>query len=71
MKHYLQIVLFGWGHDMGFDNFLAYKALVEKQSRHQIHTLITYNGGEYVNNKFTTYCIARGIQMQNIVLDIP
>jgi hypothetical protein len=38
-----------------FDMFLAYKALVEKQSRHQLQKLRTNNGGEYVNNKFTTY----------------
>jgi hypothetical protein len=39
-----------------FDKFLAYKALVEKQSRHQIQRLRTDNGGEYVNNNFTSYC---------------
>jgi hypothetical protein len=38
-----------------FDKFLAYKALVEKQSRHQIQMLITHNGGKYVNNNFTSY----------------
>jgi hypothetical protein len=39
-----------------FDKFLAYKALVEKQSGHQIQRLRTDNGGEYVNNNFTSYC---------------
>jgi hypothetical protein len=39
-----------------FDKFLAYKALVEKQSRHQIQRLRTDNGGEYVNKFFTSYC---------------
>ena len=39
-----------------FNMFLAYKALVEKQSGHQIIKLISDNGGEYVNNKFTTFC---------------
>jgi hypothetical protein len=38
------------------DKFLAYKALVEKQSGHQIQRLRTYNGGKYVNNNFTSYC---------------
>jgi hypothetical protein len=38
-----------------FDNFLAYKALVEKQSEHQLQRLRTDNGGEYVNTKFTSY----------------
>jgi transposase InsO family protein len=50
-----------------FDKFLSYKALVEKQSRHQIQRLRTYNGGEYVNNNFTSYCTTQDIQMQHIV----
>ena len=45
-----------------FNMFLAYKALVEKQSGHQIIKLISDNGGEYVNNKFTTFFIEQGIQ---------
>jgi hypothetical protein len=50
-----------------FDKFLAYKALVEKQFGHQIQRLRTDNGGEYVNNNFTSYCTTQGIQMQHIV----
>jgi transposase InsO family protein len=50
-----------------FDKFLAYKALVEKQSRHQIQRLTTDNGGEYVNKNFTSYCTTQGIQMQHTV----
>jgi transposase InsO family protein len=50
-----------------FDKFLAYKALVEKQSGHQIQKLRTDNGGEYVNNNFTSYCTTQGIQMQHTV----
>jgi hypothetical protein len=50
-----------------FDMFLAYKALVEKQSRHQIQRLRTDNGGEYVNKNFTSYCTTQGIQMQHTV----
>jgi transposase InsO family protein len=50
-----------------FDKFLAYKALVEKQFGHQIQKLRTDNGGEYVNNNFTSYCTTQGIQMQHIV----
>jgi hypothetical protein len=38
-----------------FDKFLAYKALVENQSRHQLQTLRNNNGGEYVNKQFTSY----------------
>jgi transposase InsO family protein len=50
-----------------FDKFLAHKALVEKQSRHQIQRLRTNNGGEYVNNNFTSYYTTQGVQMQHIV----
>ena len=50
-----------------FDMFLAYKALVEKKSGHHLQKLRTNNGGEYVNNKFTTYCTAQGIQMKHTV----
>jgi transposase InsO family protein len=50
-----------------FDNFLAYKALVEKESRHQIQRLRIDNGGEYLKNNFTSYYISQGIQMQHIV----
>ena len=50
-----------------FNIFLAYKALVEKQSGHQIIELRSDNGGEYVNNKFTTFCTEKGIQQQHTV----
>ena len=44
-----------------FNMFLAYKALVEKQSGHQIIKLRSKNG-EYVNKNFTTFCTEQGIQ---------
>ena len=47
--------------------FLAYKALVEKQSGHQIIKLKSDNGGEYVNNKFTIFCTEQRIQQQHTV----
>jgi transposase InsO family protein len=47
--------------------FLAYKAIVEKKSGHQIQRLRTNNGGEYVNDYFTSYCTTHGIQMQHMV----
>jgi hypothetical protein len=46
---------------------LAYKALVEKQSKHQIQRLRKYNGGEYVKNNSTSYCTTQGIQMKHTV----
>ena len=47
--------------------FLAYKALVEKQYGHQIIKLRSDNGGEYVNNKLTTFCTKKGIQQQHTI----
>ena len=47
--------------------FLSYKALVEKQSGHQIIKLRSNNGGEYVNKNFTTFYIEQGIQQQHTV----
>jgi hypothetical protein len=48
-----------------FNKFLAYKALVEKQSRHQLQRLRIGNGGEYVNTNFTSHYTAKGIQMKH------
>ena len=50
-----------------FKILLAYKALVEKQSGHQIIKLRSDNGWVYVNKKFTTFCTEQGIQQQYIV----
>ena len=50
-----------------FNMFLAYKALVEKQSSHQIIKLRFDNGGEYVNKKLTTFYTKQGIQQQHTV----
>ena len=47
--------------------FLAYKALVEKQSGHQIIKLRSNNGKEYVNKNFTTFYTKQGIQQQHTV----
>ena len=37
------------------------------KSGHQIIKLRSDNGGEYVNNKFTSFCTKQGIQQQHIV----
>ena len=47
--------------------FLAYKDLVEKQYCHQIIKLRFDNGGEYANNKFTTFCTEQGIQQHHTI----
>ena len=51
---------------VAFDMFLAYKALIEKQSGHQIIKLRFDNGGEYVSKMFTTFFTEKGIQQQHI-----
>jgi hypothetical protein len=53
-----------------FDKFMAYKALVENKYGHQIQRLKINNGGEYVNNNFTSYCTIQGIQIQHTVGEI-
>jgi len=50
-----------------FNTFLAFKAFIEKQSRHQILKLGFDNGIEYVNNKFINFCTENGIQMLHII----
>jgi hypothetical protein len=50
-----------------FGMLFVCKALVEKQSRHQLQKLRINNGHEYVNNKFTTYYTTQNIHMQHIV----
>eukprot|EP01018_Ginkgo_biloba_P029061 Gb_03163 [translate_table: standard] len=50
-----------------FNNFVDFKAFVEKQSGHQIQRLRTDNGGEYVINDFHDFCTTHGIQMQRTV----
>ena len=43
------------------------RPLLKKKSGHQIIKLRSDNGGEYVNNNFTTFCTEQGIQQQYIV----
>lgn len=50
-----------------FNTFLAFKAFVEKQSRHQILKLRSDNGGEYVKIAFINFFTKNGIQMQHTV----
>ena len=47
--------------------FLAYKALVEKQSGQHILKLRFDNGGEYIINKFITFCTEQRVQMQQTI----
>ena len=50
-----------------FDMFLDYKALVEKQSGQHILKLRFDNGGEYIINKFITFCTEQRVQMQQTI----
>jgi hypothetical protein len=50
-----------------FEIFLAYEALVENKYIHQLQRLRTNNGFGYVNNDFTSYYTAQGIQMKHNV----
>ena len=45
-----------------FSMFLEFKALVERQSGHQLKTLQTDLGGEFIYTSFMNYCKNEGIQ---------
>lgn len=47
-----------------FSAFLKFKVLVEKQSNHQIKTLRTDRGGEFIYTPFMDYCKNNGIHRQ-------
>ena len=44
-----------------FEKFKEWKAMVEKQSGHQLKTLRTDNGGEYTSTEFEQYLRAEGV----------
>lgn len=48
--------------DQALEEFKAYKALVEKQHGTKIKAIQSDNGREYVNNEFSEYLKAQGIQ---------
>ena len=54
-----------------FNMFLAFKAFVEKQCRHQILKLRSDNGGEYVNKTFINFCTEHDIELQHNVPYMP
>jgi len=54
-----------------FSFFLQFKALVERQSGHQMKTLRTDRGGEFIYKPFMQYCKENGIQRQLIVRRTP
>lgn len=47
-----------------FDKFRQFKALVEKQSGHQIKVLRSNKGGGYDSNDFHDFCKLHGIKRQ-------
>lgn len=48
--------------DKSFTRFCEFKALVEKESRKKVKSIISDNGGEYVSNEFKNLCAAEGIK---------
>lgn len=49
-----------------FSKFLIFKAYVEKQSGYNIKTLRIDRGGEFLSNKFTSFCQANGVHRELI-----
>ena len=54
-----------------FDNFITFKAQVEKKSGKAIKILRTYNGREYVNSRLIDFCTHAGIDLQHSVAYMP
>lgn len=48
-----------------FNEFQKFKALVEKESRCDIITLRSNNGGEFCSNKFNKFCAKHRIKRQH------
>ena len=57
--------------DQVFSCFLAWKALVERQSKRKINALRTDNGGEYTSNEFETYLRTEGIRHERTIPKMP
>jgi transposase InsO family protein len=53
--------------DKKFSKFCEFKALVEKESRKQVKSLRSDNGGEYISNEFKDFCSKEGIRREIIV----
>ena len=54
-----------------FEQFLNFKAQVEKQSEKAIKNIQTDNGGEYVNLRLIDFCTQVGIDLQHSVPYMP
>ena len=50
-----------------FEQFLSFKAQVEKQSKKSIKVLQIDNEGEYVNSRLIDFCTQEGIDLQYFV----
>ena len=50
--------------DEVFKNFEMFKILVENESENKIKQIRSDNGGEYVNNKFKSFCEYHGIKRE-------
>ena len=57
--------------DQAFDQFVEWKALVEKASRKKLKTLRSDNGGEYTSQKFESYLKSQGIRHERTVPKTP
>ncbi len=53
--------------DQVFETFVAWKAMVERETGRKLKTLRTDNGGEYVSNDFQTYLRTEGVSHERTV----
>ena len=57
--------------DEVFNNFEMFKALVENESGNKIKRIRINNGGEYVNNRFKSFCEHHGIKREMTIRYTP
>ena len=54
-----------------FETFKKWKAMVEIETGRKVKCLKSGNGGEYIDGRFSEYCVARGIKMDKTIPGTP
>ncbi len=68
--HYTWVYALKKKHEV-FQKFTEWKAMVERESGHQLKILRTDNGGEYTSNQFKEYLKAEGIRHELTIPKTP
>ena len=54
-----------------FETFKKWKAIVETETGLKVKCLRPDNGGEYIDGRFSEYCVAQGIRMEKTIPRAP